>query len=343
MKTSELDYELPHDRIAQWPLEDRSASRLLVVDRADGALSHHVFKELPALLDLGDLLVRNVSRVVPARLFGRRASGGRVELLLLEHLGNGRHRALARPAARLRPGEQIQLDTGLGVTIERHDAGHGLVEVAAPGLDAHARAHGLPPLPPYIRRPVSAEDHERYQTVYASRPGSIAAPTAGLHFTAELLQAIRKQKIELADVVLHIGPGTFLPIRVDDLARHPIHAERIEVTETTVSAIDAARARGRRVVAVGTTTTRALEAAALASEARARPLAAHDAATDLFITPGYRFRIVDALVTNFHQPRSTLLALVAAFAGLELIRHAYRTALEEGYRFLSYGDAMLIR
>lgn len=333
-----LDYQLPPDRIAQYPVEPRDASRLLVLDRASRRWEDRKFVDLPDLLRPGDCLVVNESRVIPARLRARLPNGDPVELLFLRDLTGSRWEALARPAKRCRVGATLEVGGLSARVVKAKPDGRRLIELHAGSVEALLERHGLPPLPPYIRRPAEPLDRERYQTVYARRAGSVAAPTAGLHFTEELLERLRARRVELSGLTLHVGPGTFRPIRGARVEEHRMEAERVEIPEATASAVNRARAEGRRVIAVGTTTTRALEGAATDDD-RVRP---GSGATDLFISPGYRFRAVDALLTNFHLPRSTLLVLVSAFAGRELILDAYRHAVDAGYRFYSYGDAMLI-
>ena len=343
MRTQDLDYHLPPGLIAQTPVEPRDSARLLVHDRASGAVRHRRFRDLPDELRPGDLVVLNDTRVLPVRVHARRASGGAVEVLLLEPDTGGRWQALARPARRLRPGELLAAGE---LTIEVGDRladGRLLVKplVQGPGpaqagpgpiADVLQRV-GEMPLPPYIhQRPA---DPERYQTVYARHPGSAAAPTAGLHFTPELLERLRSTH-EVATVTLTVGLDTFRPVAVDDLADHAIHSEAYAVGDEAAAAIEAARAAKRRIVAVGTTTVRVLETVWGPDRG---PLTGR---TRLMITPGHRFAAVGALVTNFHLPRSTLLALVMAFAGVEPVRGLYRTAVAEGYRFYSFGDAMLL-
>ena len=314
MKSSELDYELPRELIAQHPAERRDHSRLLVHDRAAGTIRHRRFDELPDELPEGTLVVVNDTRVLPARLRLERPGGGVAEVLLLERLGeNGTWEGLARPSRKLRPGQR------LGPVELLEPLGEGRWRLRLEGALA-----GEAPLPPYITEPL--EDPERYQTVYAAHDGSAAAPTAGLHFTPELLD-----RLDVERVTLHVGLDTFRPVGADELADHPMHSERYEVAEEAWERI----ASAPHVLAVGTTTVRVLE-----SVARGAPLQGR---TDLFITPGFEFRRVDSLLTNFHLPRSTLLALVMAFAGVEQTRHLYQTAIEERYRFYSFGDAMLLR
>ncbi len=336
-RLAEFDYHLPPELIAQRPVA-RGASRLLVL-AASGAERHREIGELPALLRPGDLLVANDSRVLPARLFARRRpGGGRVELLLVERLAERRWTALARPGRRLKPGTRLSVGAEVELTLEGSDA-DGLVTLRADRpLGPVLERCGHVPLPPYIRRADEPADRERYQTLFARAPGSIAAPTAGLHFSRELLAALAGRGIELATVTLHVGPGTFQPIRGERIDEHRMAAERFSVPAPTAAAIDRARDRGGRVVAVGTTVVRTLETAALAG-GRVAPGGGR---SELFIRPGHRFRVVDLLLTNFHLPRSTLLLLVCAFAGRERVLAAYREAVAAGYRFYSYGDAMLV-
>jgi S-adenosylmethionine:tRNA ribosyltransferase-isomerase len=341
MKLSDFDYDLPEALIAQEPVTPRDASRLLVVP-PDGELEHHRFAELDALLAPGDLLVFNDTKVIPARLVGRKGSGGKVELLLCEPLEGGlgrRWRAMGQASKPIRAGAVVELD-GLSARIEAVE-GEGFYEVLldreGDALAAALERAGRIPLPPYIRRDPGPEDRERYQTVWARAPGSAAAPTAGLHFTAPLLARLEARGVRRTALTLHVGPGTFLPIRGDAIERHRMHPERYEVPPAAAAELDAARARGGRVVAVGTTTVRTLESAF--DGERVAPGAGR---TALFIRPGHAFRAVDALVTNFHLPRSTLLVLVSAFGGRERVLAAYREAVARGYRFFSYGDAMLL-
>jgi S-adenosylmethionine:tRNA ribosyltransferase-isomerase len=341
---SELDalaFELPPSAIAQEPAEPRDAARLLVQDRASGARHHARVRDLPAFLAPGDLLVRNATRVLAARLRGRRPTGGALEALLLREDGAGRFRALVRGSGRLRIGEKLRFEgRGLAQDAEVTDlADDGTVGLA---FDAGTSPYALgeAPLPPYIRRSEARpSDDARYQTVYARVPGAIAAPTAGLHFTPALFAALAERGVATTDVVLHVGPGTFRPLRDEDLAAGRLHAERYELPADTAAAIARTRAAGGRVVAVGTTTARVLEHAAR-GDGTVEPGAGE---TELLLRPGVAFRAVDALLTNFHLPRSSLLLLVAAFAGREAVLEAYADALARGYRFYSYGDAMLIR
>lgn len=337
MRRADFSYPLPRELIAQHPLPQRAASRLLVLDGGSGAVQDLQFADLSSLLRPGDLLVLNDTRVLPARVQGRKASGGACELLLERILDTHRILAQARASKSLRPGTSIALPGGAtALVVARHGELHELV------FDRDAlgyfEAHGSMPLPPYLGREAEDSDRERYQTVFADEPGAVAAPTAGLHFDQAMLLALEQAGIAIARLTLHVGAGTFQPLRSDDLAAHRMHAERFRIPAATVAAIDAARQRGGRVIAVGTTVVRALESAAAAT---GRP-AAGEGETDIFIVPGHRFRVVDALLTNFHLPESTLLVLVAAFAGRERVLAAYHHAIAGRYRFFSYGDAMFV-
>jgi S-adenosylmethionine:tRNA ribosyltransferase-isomerase len=335
-----FDYHLPEHLIAQHPAARRDESRLLVVRRDSGALEHRTFRDLPDLLSPGDLVVLNDTKVLPARVVGRReATGGKWEGLFLAEK-DGLWEMLAQTRGYPEVGTAFVTDTGLRLTLRGRTAErHWRMEPEPKGSPAELLAkYGHIPLPPYIRKGNDvAADRDRYQTVYAEHAGSVAAPTAGLHFTPELLDRLAAMGIGTAKVTLHVGLGTFAPVKVDDPAKHAIHREWCEVTQPTVDAIRAAKARGGRIVAVGTTTTRTLESAARGGEMR--PFAGE---TDLYILPPFEFRVVDALVTNFHLPRTTLLLLVSALAGEELLRRAYAEAVAREYRFYSYGDAMLV-
>lgn len=335
MRRTDFHFDLPRALIARHPASERSASRLLHLDGATGVVIDRQFRDLPRLLCSGDLLVFNDTRVIPARLHGHKHSGGRIELLLERALGGRRALVQLKSSKPSRPGTLIDLAGSTATVLERQ-GDFWLVEFDA---DAHAvfERLGEMPLPPYVDRPAEAADCERYQTVYAREPGAVAAPTAGLHFDAALLQACRDAGVEFAYVTLHVGAGTFQPVRVDDIAGHRMHAEVYEVPATTCAAVAATRRRGGRIIAVGTTAVRSLESAAADGELRAC-----QGETRLFITPGKRFRVVDAMITNFHLPESTLLMLVAAFAGREPVLNAYRHAVAAGYRFFSYGDAMFV-
>jgi len=343
LNTADFDYDLPPRAIAQEPAAERDASRLLVLDRRHGETSHHAFRELPELLMAGDLLVVNRSRVIPARLLGRRASGGEAEVLLLRDRGEGRWEAMVRPGRHLRPGQRVTVDDDLSVVMESEalsEDGRRRVRLLSKrrDVDGGLERCGHTPLPPYIRRPDRPLDRQRYQTIYAREGGSVAAPTAGLHFTTEVLARLRARGIEVAEVVLHVGPGTFQPVKAARVEDHRVAPEPYVVPTETAAAVERARARGGRVVAVGTTTVRTLETVARADGG----IVAGEGETGLVIVPGVAFRVVDVLLTNFHLPRSSLLLLVAAFAGRERVLKAYAEALRAGYRFYSYGDAMLI-
>lgn len=341
-----FDYPLPPELIAQAPLAERSASRLLRIHRGDGRLQHHRFHDLPDLLDPGDLLVVNRSRVFPARLLGARAGGGPAEVLLVRPLdGDGqRWAALLRPGRRLRPGDHVRVAADFEIVIEAGaasaDACRPVRLLMPPGATATGmlEQHGHVPLPPYIRRPDAQADRERYQCVYAREHGSIAAPTAGLHFTDDLLYRLRARGIACAEIILHVGPGTFRPVKSHVVKEHRVDPEPYDIPSETADAIAVTRSQGRRVIAVGTTTTRALETAATS----ARGVRPGQGLTDLVITPGVPFRVVDGLVTNFHLPRSSLLLLTAAFTGRERLLAAYAEAVRARYRFYTYGDATLI-
>jgi S-adenosylmethionine:tRNA ribosyltransferase-isomerase len=340
------DFDLPPERIAQEPLAERDGSRLLRLDSASGRIAHHSFRELPELLRGGDLVVVNRSRVLPARLLGRRAGGGAAEILLVRQRGPDLWEALLRPARRLRAGTRVEIAEGFSARVEGPLAGTPrssatrLVRLQAACGEAQEAIlrHGHVPLPPYIRRPDTDADRARYQTVFARESGSVAAPTAGLHFTRQLVLRLADRGIETVELVLHVGPGTFRPVEVEDVRAHRVEAERFTIPASTAEAVSRALAVGRRVVAVGTTTTRALETAVLTGGR----LRAGEGETALVIVPGYRFRVVSALVTNFHLPRSSLLLLASAFAGRERLLAAYSQAIAAGYRFYSYGDSMLI-
>jgi len=329
MLTSDLDYTLPENLIAQHPAKPRDASRLMVVDAQSGSISHHVFRDLPDFLTPGDALVLNETKVLPARLFARRPGGGKVELLFLRDLGEsfgGAWEALVRPSKRLRPGLELTAD---GERIEAvENLGDGRWAVRGQDLQALMDRAGRVPLPPYIQPTDAAEG--AYQTVYAKTPGSAAAPTAGFHFTHDTLEAVERAGARISQVTLHIGTGTFTPVRTERLEDHRMHAEHYSVPESTARTVG----KANRVVAVGTTVARTLESWSANGE--------REGESTLFVYPGFQWLAVDALLTNFHLPRSTLLAMVMSFAGRKLIEEAYRVAVEERYRFYSFGDAMLI-
>ncbi|GGC04255.1 S-adenosylmethionine:tRNA ribosyltransferase-isomerase [Marinobacterium zhoushanense] len=338
MQVKDFYFELPDELIARYPLEQRSASRLLCVDGNSGELRHRVFSDILDLLEPGDLLVFNDTRVIPARLFGQKESGGKIELLI-ERV-TGEHEALAhvRSSRSPKPGARLLLEGGLQavVTGRRENLFELHFEIDGHLVEA-LEQHGHMPLPPYMKREDQSSDRERYQTVYNRKPGAVAAPTAGLHFDQPLLEELAAKGVETAFVTLHVGAGTFQPVKVERIQDHHMHAEYIEVPEAVCDAVKATRARGNRVVAVGTTSVRCLESASRHGE-----IAPMYGDTDIFIYPGYRFRSVDALITNFHLPESTLLMLVSAFAGYDHMMNAYREAVAERYRFFSYGDAMFL-
>jgi len=350
LRTDDFDYQLPAELIAQAPASRRDRCRLMLLERATGRASHHLFSDLPKLLRPGDVLVLNDTRVIPARFECRRRTGGRVEGLFLRELAPGRWEVMLRGAGRCKPGERLSLLGAADVTATLSaDRGAGLWEIAiAPTRPAEELLEriGRTPLPPYIRRPgplTDPQDRQAYQTVYARRPGAVAAPTAGLHFTGELLAQLRAGGMELVWVTLHVGLGTFAPVKADRVEDHRMHAEWYELPPATAEALASARAEGRRIVAVGTTSVRVLETVAATG-----PFRPASGWTELFIHPPAEFRAVDALLTNFHLPRSTLLMLVAAFCspgsteGIRTILAAYAEAVQRRYRFYSYGDAMLI-
>ena len=338
MKTSDFNYFLPDRLIARYPLELRTASRLLHVDAGKGGFSDRFFAELPAFFRPGDLLVFNDTRVIKARLHGEKASGGRIEALVERVLGEHEALLFMRASKSPKPGARVRFAGVLDARVTGREG--DLFRVAfdpAHSVLEWLERYGEVPLPPYIDRAADAGDDMRYQTVYACNPGAVAAPTAGLHFDDAMLETLRAHGVETSFVTLHVGAGTFQPVRADNLAEHVMHTERYAIPEQTVAAVQAARQCGGRVCAVGTTSLRALESAA-----RDGVLHAGEGETDLFITPGYRFNVVERLLTNFHLPKSTLLMLVSAFGGHALLRRAYEHAVAREYRFFSYGDAMLI-
>jgi len=336
MQRSDFHYDLPPELIAQVPLAERRASRLLVLDGATGDTQDRLFADLPSLLRAGDLLVFNDTRVLPARVIGRKPTGGRVELLLERLLGPRSALVHLQASHKPTPGSYVELPAGAKARVGARRAELTEIELdrdVVPFLEAH----GETPLPPYIARTADAADRERYQTVFARRPGAVAAPTAGLHFDPAMLEALAARGVERAFLTLHVGAGTFAPVRTERIEDHELHAEWLEVSADTCAAVERCRARGGRVVAVGTTSVRALETAA-----RGGKLAPVSGDSRLYIYPGFEFRVVDAMVTNFHLPESSLLMLVAAFAGREHTLAAYRHAVARRYRFFSYGDAMLV-
>lgn len=344
MHTADFDFDLPEKLIAQHPLPERDASRMMLLDRATGTIRHLRFRDLPGLLAAGDLLVFNDTRVLPARLLGRRDTGAAIEALLIYEKEDGDWVALVRKAGRIKAGETLRFedDALAALAVEQGPDGKWRLRFQCPDLRAELRRLGRAPLPPYIRREredsFRDEDLHRYQTVMASADGAVAAPTAGLHFTPETFAALKRGGVSTAALTLHVGEGTFQPVKTEDLDGHKMHTESFDLGAATAAAVNDTRAVGGRVVSVGTTTLRCLESVARGG----LPISAQAGDTDIFIYPPYRFQAVTALLTNFHLPRSTLLMLVSAFAGTELTREAYRQALAEEYRFYSYGDCMLI-
>lgn len=340
MRLEDFDYDLPKELIAQTPVEPRDASRLMVVERKSGAIQHRYFRDLPEFLRSGDALVVNDTRVMPARLLGHREkTGGAMEVLLLKRLSRDRWETLVKPGKKARPGERIIFGDGLlvGTVVEPTDFGGRVIDFTYEGVFENLLDRlGQMPLPPYIHAQLS--DPERYQTVYAREWGSAAAPTAGLHFTPELLERLKAQGVEIHKITLHVGLGTFRPVEVEDPTQHKMHSEFYSVSPEAAEGINAVRRRGGRLVTVGTTSVRTLETASQPDGT----VVPGSGWTDIFIYPGYRFKVVDSLITNFHLPKSTLLMLVSALAGRELIMKAYREAVEMRYRFFSFGDAMLI-
>jgi S-adenosylmethionine:tRNA ribosyltransferase-isomerase len=345
MQVSDFHFDLPDELIARYPKAERTSSRLLHLDGNSGELSDRCFKDVLALVNPGDLLVFNNTRVIPARMFGRKATGGKLEVLVERMLDEHRILAHVRCSKPPKPGTDLLLgenDDYSAVMLARHDA---LFEIEIRGdkpiLDV-LNDIGHMPLPPYIDRPDEDADKERYQTVYNQKPGAVAAPTAGLHFDTLLLDHIKQKGVELAYVTLHVGAGTFQPVRVENINDHHMHAEYVEVSQEVVDAITATKARGGRIIAVGTTSVRSLESAAQAAEAQSKLIAPFFDDTEIFIFPGYEYRVVDCLITNFHLPESTLIMLVSAFAGYDHVMAAYQHAVQQAYRFFSYGDAMFI-
>lgn len=337
MQLSDFDYCLPEELIAQQPLLERAASRLLLVDPCSAEYADRRFTDIVDLVDAGDLLVFNNTRVIPARLYGQKHSGGKVEVMVERVLDAHRLLAHLRASKAPRPGTALRLEGEIECVMSAREGDLFLLEQRQGDWLELLECHGHVPLPPYIRRADQSADRERYQTVYASQPGAVAAPTAGLHFDDGILRRLAAKGVRSAEVTLHVGAGTFQPVRGDDIETHLMHNERVEVPHSVCEAVEETRSRGRRVIAIGTTVVRSLESAVV--DGRLREFRGE---SDLFIKPGYPFRVVDALLTNFHLPRSTLLMLVGAFAGLQLMREAYAHAVAERYRFFSYGDAMFI-
>lgn len=340
LKLEDFDFELPEELIAQHPIEPRDSSRLMVIDRTSGQINHHVFRELPSLLKPGDVLVVNNTRVIPARLIGEKeGTQARIECLLLKRLDRDTWEVLIKPGKRLKEGQSVLFGDGLlrGELLEILPDGNRVIRFTYEGVfEAVLDELGNMPLPPYIT--AQLENKERYQTVYAKESGSAAAPTAGLHFTPELLERLKQAGIEVVEILLHVGLGTFRPVKVENIEEHSMHSEYYRVTEEAAERINKAKHEGRRIIAVGTTASRTLESVG----SKDGQILAGEGWTDIYIYPGYTFKMVDALITNFHFPKSTLVMLVSALAGRELILDAYNLAIRERYRFYSFGDSMLI-
>ncbi|ALZ75973.1 tRNA preQ1(34) S-adenosylmethionine ribosyltransferase-isomerase QueA [Rheinheimera sp. F8] len=343
MQKSDFSFELPEQLIARYPQPERSASRLLKLQRQTGTIEHSQFKAVLDAINPGDLLVFNNTRVIPARLFGQKASGGKVEVLVERLLDDKRFLAHIRASKAPKPGNRLILEQDAEVEMTcRHGELFELTLLSDEPVLAMLERLGHMPLPPYIDRPDAASDRERYQTVYNAKPGAVAAPTAGLHFDEPLLAALKAKGVEFAFVTLHVGAGTFQPVRVDNILEHQMHAEYIEVPPEVVAAVEACKARGNRVIAVGTTSVRSLESAAQFAIKAGQPLQPYYGDTQIFIYPGYQFAVIDGLITNFHLPESTLIMLVSALCSRDIIMQAYQEAIAQQYRFYSYGDAMLI-
>ncbi|ADY74088.1 S-adenosylmethionine:tRNAribosyltransferase-isomerase [Desulfurobacterium thermolithotrophum DSM 11699] len=342
MKVSDFDYKLPKELIAKFPVEPRDSSRLMVLNKNTGKIEHRIFKDIVEYLKAGDVLVINDTKVIPARLFGKLDTGGKVEILLVRQPGLNTWEVMAKPARKLKKGRKISFDEELEAVVKEYSGeGKRIIEfVIKSNKDFMEKIEeiGHIPLPPYIEREEKPEDREKYQTVFARKEGAVAAPTAGLHFTTELLENLKSKGIIIKNITLHVGPGTFKPVKVENVEDHQMDYETYYVPEDTAIEINRAKEEGRRVIAVGTTVTRTLESAADESG----KVKQGEDSTNLFIYPGYKFKVIDALITNFHLPRSTLLMLVSAFAGKERILNAYKEAVRKGYRFYSYGDAMFI-
>jgi len=341
MRIEEFDYHLPRSLIAQYPSSERGETPLMILHRQTGGIEHQAFQNITKYLRAGDLLVLNNTRVLPARLIGKKQTGGRLEMLLVPSWNGvkGEWRALIKNSGKVKPGSRIQFERGVEGEIEEVKAGKGTVKFSCQSeVTDILRKIGHVPLPPYIKRGDEPLDKERYQTVFAERDGSIAAPTAGLHFTHGLLQSLKESGVLMTMITLHVGIGTFTPVKARDIENHAMEAEWVDISQETAREINAAKARGGRVISVGTTTTRALESF---SDTDGQVRSGKEM-TSLFIYPSYRFRVIDGLITNFHLPKSTLIMLVSAFAGKDLLMRAYQEAVREKYRFYSYGDAMLI-
>lgn len=340
MRVADFSFDLPEELIARFPQKERSESRLLKVDGNSGETSHHIFKDIIEFIEPGDLLVFNNTKVIPARMHGQKASGGKVEVLVERVLDNKRVLAHVRSSKSPKPGTLLILEGKAEMEmVGRHGELFELVLQGDSSVLETLEDIGHMPLPPYIDRPDNDEDKQRYQTVYGEKPGAVAAPTAGLHFDEALMQALKDKQVEMAFVTLHVGAGTFQPVRVDSVEDHHMHSEYIEVSDDVVAAVQATKARGGRVIAVGTTSVRSLESAA---KMGGGTLKSYFGDTDIFIFPGYKFNVVDAMITNFHLPESTLIMLVSAFSGQNHIMNAYQEAIAQRYRFFSYGDAMFL-
>lgn len=343
MNVKDFSFELPDELIARYPQPERSASRLLCLNGTTGAVTHQTFKNIVDHIQAGDLLIFNDTRVIPARMLGEKVSGGKVEVLVERIIDEHRVLAHLRSNRSPKPGAKMILEGAVEVEmIGRQDALFELRFNTKEPILTVLEQYGHMPLPPYIDRPDEDSDRERYQTVYNKKPGAVAAPTAGLHFDDAILAQLREKGAEFAYVTLHVGAGTFQPVRVDNIEEHHMHSEYAEVPEETIAAIEATRQRGGRVIAVGTTSVRSLESAAQAAKQKGEALQPFFSDTDIFIYPGYEFQVVDAMITNFHLPESTLIMLVSAFAGREHVLNAYAEAVQERYRFFSYGDAMFV-
>lgn len=343
MKTSDFAFELPEQLIAKYPTEQRTASRLLHLDGVTGALGHHAFTDMLQFVDAGDLLIFNNTRVIPARLLGQKSTGGKVEVLVERMLDDHRVLAHVRASKSPKPGATLLLENAIEATmLGRHDALFELSFAGEKTVLELLEAHGHMPLPPYIDRPDEDSDKERYQTVYNEKPGAVAAPTAGLHFDNAILAKLKAKGVQTEFVTLHVGAGTFQPVKVDNVEEHVMHAEYAEVPETVVAAIKATKAAGKRVIAVGTTSMRSLESAAKKADETDELIVPFYEDTSIFIYPGFTFKVVDAMFTNFHLPESTLMMLISALAGQDNVMHAYAEAIKNEYRFFSYGDSMFI-
>ncbi|SFB79018.1 tRNA preQ1(34) S-adenosylmethionine ribosyltransferase-isomerase QueA [Pseudoalteromonas denitrificans] len=340
MRVADFSFELPDELIARFPKENRSSSRLLKLNGNSGDISHHVFSDMLDFVNEDDLLVFNNTKVIPARMFGQKASGGKVEVLVERVLDEHRVLAHIRASKSPKPGNELILEGSVkAIMIQRQGSLFELEFSGEENVLEILNKIGHMPLPPYIDRPDTEKDRKRYQTVYGEKPGAVAAPTAGLHFDDDLMAKLKDKGVEMAFVTLHVGAGTFQPVKVETIAEHVMHSEYIEVPESVIEAVKATKARGGRVIAVGTTSVRSLESAAQKSD---NELTSFYGDTDIFINPGYEFQVIDAMITNFHLSESTLIMLVSAFSGFDNIKHAYQVAIAEKYRFFSYGDAMFL-